>query len=141
MTWQIGSDHALAQLAATLAFADAGGGPCVICLYTTVQPAAGAAPGGDAQAEITLAQPCGAIAAGVLTLHAADPAGALVAATGMPRWARWQRADGVLVGDGTVTDAANGGDLTVTGAVTPPGETSPMLYAGGRALLGAVNLT
>ena len=34
-----------------------------------------------------------------------------------------------------------GGDLTVTGAATPPGETSPMLYAGGRALLGAVNLT
>ena len=141
MTWQIGSDHALAQLAATLAFADAGGGPSVICLYTTVQPAAGAAPGGDAQAEITLAQPCGTIAGGVLTLHAADPAGALVTATGLPRWARWKRADGVLVGDGTVTDAANGGDLTVTGAATPPGETSPMLLAGGRALLGAVNLT
>ena len=77
----------------------------------------------------------------MLTLRPADPSGALVTATGLPRWARWRRADGVLVGDGTVTDTANGGDFTLTGAATPDGETSPMLYAGGRALLGTVTLT
>ena len=141
MTWQISTQHALAQLAATLAFADAGNGPSALHLYATTQPAAGAAPGGDAMAVIVMAVPCGSITGGVLTLHPADPAGAMVTATGLPRWARWVRADGVMVGDCTVTDAASGGDLTITGAATPAGETSPQLYAGGRALLGAVNLT
>ena len=141
MTFAIGPEHALAQLAASLVFADAGGGPSVIRAYTTTQPATGAAPGGTEQAAIVLAQPCGAIAAGGLTLNPADPTGALVLATGLPRWARWERFDGLLVADGTVTDTANGGDFTLTGAATPPGETSPMLYAGGRALLGAVLLT
>ena len=141
MTIAIGPEHALAQLAASLVFADAGGGPSVIKVYTTTQPATGAAPGGAEQAAIVLAQPCATLAAGVLTLHPADPTGAMVLATGLPVWARWERFDGVLVGDGTVTDIANGGDFTLTGAATPDGETSPMLYAGGRALLGAVTLT
>ena len=141
MTIAIGPEHAMAQLAASLVFADAGGGPSVIKVYTTTQPAAGAAPGGAEQAAIVLAQPCATLAAGVLTLHPADPTGAMVLASGLPRWARWERFDGLLVADGTVTDIANGGDFTLTGAATPPGETSPMLYAGGRALLGAVTLT
>ena len=141
MTFAIGPEHALAQLAASLVFADAGGGPSVIRAYTTTQPATGAAPGGAEQVAIVLAQPCATLAAGVLTLHPADPTGAMVLASGLPRWARWERFDGLLVADGTVTDIANGGDFTLTGAATPPGETSPMLYAGGRALLGAVTLT
>lgn len=141
MTFAIGPEHALAQLAASLVFADAGGGPSVIKVYTTTQPATGAAPGGAEQVAIVLAQPCATLAAGVLTLHPADPTGAMVLASGLPRWARWERFDGLLVADGTVTDIANGGDFTLTGAATPPGETSPMLYAGGRALLGAVTLT
>lgn len=141
MTFAIGPEHALAQLAASLAFADAGGGPSVIRAYTTTQPATGAAPGGAEQVAIVLAQPCATLAAGVLTLHPADPTGAIVLANGLPRWARWERFDGLLVADGTVTDTANGGDFTLTGAATPPGETSPMLYAGGRALLGTVTLT
>ena len=141
MTYAIGPEHALAQLASSLEFADAGGGPSVIKVYTTAQPATGAAPGGTEQAAIVLAQPCGTIGAGVLTLNPADPTGAMVLTNGLPRWARWERFDGLLVADGTVTDTANGGDFTLTGAATPPGETSPMLYAGGRALLGTVTLT
>ena len=43
--------------------------------------------------------------------------------------------------DKPVTDEANGGDFTVAGGVTPPGETSPLLQAGGLVLLGATALT
>lgn len=141
MTFAIGADHALAQLAATIAFADQGPAAARIYVYTTAQPATGADPGGAAQAEIVLAKPCGTIAGGALTLHVADPAGTMVLATGLPRWARWVSGTGALVADGTVTDAASGGDFIVSGAATPPGETSPQLYAGGIVLLGTVTLT
>lgn len=141
MTFSIGADHALAQLAATIAFADQGPASSKICVYTTAQPATGADPGGAAQAEIVLAKPCGTISGGALALHVADPAGSLVAATGLPRWARWVNGAGALVADGTVTDAAGGGDFTVSGAATPPGETSPQLYAGALVQLGSVTLT
>ena len=140
MTLALGTQHIAAQLAASLAFADDAPGPSVIRLYTTTQPATGAAPGGAAQAEITLAKPCATLAAGVLTLHVADPAGALVLASGLPRWARWARSDGLLVADGTVTDMDHGGDFKLQGGTTPVGETSPQLQAGGVVLLGAVEM-
>jgi hypothetical protein len=141
MSWEIGTDHALAHLAATIAFADAAAGASSILLYTTPRPAAGAAPGAAHMAEVVLAKPCATIAGGVLTLHPADAAGAMLLSSGIPRWARWQRSDGVLVGDCNTTDALGGGDITVIGGATPDGDNSPMLYAGGRVLLGAVTLT
>ena len=138
MTLVIGTDHALAQLAASIAFADAGAQPSRIRLYADAGAATGAAPAGDPLAEIALAKPCGTIAAGQLTLHVADPAGAMVLATGQPRAAQWVSGAGLLVAAGTVTDMDHGGDFRVGGASTPPGDDTPTLYAGGLVLLGAV---
>lgn len=140
MSLTIGPAHALAQLAATLAFADAGAQPSSIRLYADVGAATGAAPSGTALAEITLAKPCGTIAAGQLALHVADPTGAMVLATGQPRAAQWISGAGLLVAAGTVTDMDHGGDFRIGGASTPPGDDTPALYAGGLVLLGAVVL-
>ena len=138
----IGLDHALAQLAATLAFADVPATACRILLFSEVSAATGSTPAGAPPlASIELAKPCGTIAGGVLSLSPAEPGGALVMQTGVPRAAHWLRGDGVLVAAGTVTDSDNGGDFVVAGAATAPGETSPTLYAGGKVLLGAVALT
>lgn len=136
----IGADHLLAQLAASIAFADTGALPSRIRLYADAGVATGAAPAGDPLAEITLAKPCGAIAAGALTLHVADPAGAMVLATAIPRAAQWVSGAGKLVAAGTVTDADHAGDFRVSGGATAPGDDSPQLYAGGLVLLGAVVL-
>lgn len=140
MSLTIGPAHALAQLAATLAFADAGAQPSSIRLYADVGAATGAAPSGTALAEITLAKPCGTIAAGQLTLHPADAAGAMVLANGTPRAAQWISGAGLLVAAGTVTDMGHGGDFRIDGAPTAPGDDTPTLYAGGLVLLGAVVL-
>ena len=136
----IGSAHALAQLAATLTFADVGALPSRILLYADASNADGSAPIGSPLAEVVLAKPCGAISGGALTLNPAEAGGAMVQATGVPLAARWVRGDGVLVAAGTVSDLDNGGDFQVSGAATVPGETSPTLYAGGLVLLGAVVL-
>ena len=138
MTMTIGPEHAMAQLAASLAFADAGASPSVIRLYADAAVAAGATPTTSPLAEITLAKPCGTVAAGNLTLHPADTAGTLVLVSGTPRAARWISGDGLLVAAGTVTDMANYGDFRVAGGTTAPGDDTPMLYAGGLVLLGDV---
>ena len=137
----IGQDHALYQLAATLGFADIPATACRILLFSDVSAATGSTPVGAPLASIELANPCGTIAGGVLSLSPADHGGALVMQTGVPRAAHWLRGDGVLVGAGTVTDAEHDGDFVVAGAATASGETSPTLYAGGKVLLGAVALT
>lgn len=140
MSMVIGPAHTLAQLAASIAFADAGAQPSRILLYADAGAATGAAPSGAPLAEVTLAKPCGSIAAGQLTLHVADPAGAMVLASGQPRAAQWISGAGLLVAAGTVTDMDHGGDFRVSGAATPPGDDTPLLYAGGLVLLGAVVL-
>lgn len=132
--------HAAAQLAATMTFADAAPPASSIVLYADAGAATGAAPASAALATITLAQPCGTLAAGTLTLHPASPGGAMVLTSGVARAAQWVRGDGVLVAAGTVTDLDGGGDFRLGGAVTAPGETAPTLYAGGLVLLGAVVL-
>ena len=137
----ISPQHAMAQLAATLAFADAAPGASVIRLYADANAATGTVPVDAPLASIALAQPCGTITGGTLVLHPADLSGAMVLATGIPRAAHWVRADGVLVAAGTVTDTAGTGDFRVAGAATAQGETSPTLYAGGKVLLGDVALT
>ena len=135
----IGPEHALAQLAASLAFADAGANPSRIHLYADAAVATGAAPAASPLAEIVLAKPCGTIADGALTLHPADSAGALVLVTGIPRAARWVSGDDMLVSAGTVTDTSHSGDFRI-GGTTPAGDDSPTLYAGGLVLLGDVVL-
>ena len=134
----IGPAHALAQIAASLAFADAGTLPSSILLYAEAAVATGAAPTTSALAEITLAKPCGTITGGVLTLHVANPDGTLVLQQGIPRAARWMSGDGKLVGAGTVTDTLNAGDFRIAGGTTAPGDDAPLLYAGGLVLLGDV---
>lgn len=141
MSFVVGAAHALAQIAATLAFVDGGGGNSTISIYGTAQPLVGEAAGAEPLAVLELATPCGTLSGGGLTLHPVDGLGALAVESGIGRWARWARFDGVLVADGSVSDAANGGDFIITGATTPPGETSPRLVAGGVVLLGAVTLT
>lgn len=136
----VGPELALVQLAASLAFADAGAQPSRIHLYADAGVATGAAPTGSPLAEIALAKPCGTIAAGKLTLHPADPAGTMVLANGTPRAARWVNGNGLLVAAGTVTDMDHAGDFRVGGAATAPGDDAPALYAGGLVLLGDVVL-
>lgn len=135
---RVGPEHALAQLAASLAFADAGALQSSIVLYADAAVATGAAPTGSPLAEVILAKPCGTLAAGVLTLNVADPEGTLVLLQGIPRAARWMNGDGKLVAAGTVTDTANAGDFRVAGGTTAPGDDSPTLYPGGLVLLGDV---
>ena len=134
----VGPEHALAQIAASLAFADAGTLPSSILLYAESAVATGAAPTTSALAEITLDKPCGTLTGGVLTLHVADPDGAMVLQQGIPRAARWMSGDGKLVGAGTVTDTLNAGDFPIAGGTTAPGDDAPLLYAGGIVLLGDV---
>ncbi len=141
MTFSIGLEHAAAQLAATITFADGAAQPSRILLYTTGQPATGGDAGGSPQAEIVLAKPCATLTASGLVLHPADAGGTMVLADGIPRWGRWVRGDGLLVADGTVSDITHSGDFRLAGGATPDGDTSPMLYAGGMVLLGTLTLT
>ena len=141
-TWRIGTALALAQLQAAITTADAGPGPSKVQLFTTTRHATADGAMGDApQAEVVLAVPCATIVGGALVLHVADEGGTLVQATGLPRWGQWVNGAGNLVTEGRVTDDANGGDFQVTGGTTPPGETSPLLQAGGLVVLGATSLT
>jgi hypothetical protein len=135
MTLAISAAHNAARLQGTLGFADAGAQNARIRLYATVRPVTG----GDAIAaplvEITLAKPCGAIDAGVLTLVQADAGGDLIAQTGTALWARWVNGDEMHVADGSVSDAAGEGDFKVSGTA------GTLLYAGARALLGISTLS
>lgn len=137
MTFEISSELALAQLQATIDFADDAPGKSVVKLYAEAIPTGSDTP----IATITLSKPCGVIASGSFSLIADDPLGTLVSTSGIPKGARWEKSDGTLVARGSVTDALNGGDFTVSGGDTPVGETSPQLYAGGLVLLGDVVLT
>ena len=136
----IGPEHAQAQLAGCITFADSGMLPSRILLYADAGAAAGAVPVGEPLAEIVLAKPCGTITDAVLTLHPAAPGGSMVLANGTPRAAHWVNGSGVLVAAGTVTDVDHDGDFSIGGAPTAPGDTSPALYAGGVVLLGTVTL-
>ena len=141
-TWRIGPALALAQLQAAIATADAGPGPSKVQLFTTTRHATADGAMGDApQAEVLLAVPCATIVGGALVLQVADAGGTLVQTTGLPRWGLWTNGAGDVVAEGSVTDDANGGDFQVTGGTTPPGETSPLLQAGGLVVLGATSLT
>ena len=140
--WEISDTTALAQLLGMLARADVGSGSAQLALYTTARPSTIATTHADtAQASIVLAKPCGAIVDGALVLNVADPAGAMVLASGMPRWAEWLAADGALLARCDVTDMDHEGGIRIVGGTTPEGETSPMLYTGGLVQLGLVALT
>lgn len=132
---EIGPEHAAAQLAASIAFADTGAQPSRIRLYSEPDGA------GTLLAEIELSKPCGTLSGGVVTLHPADAAGTMVLQTGVPRSGRWLSGAGLLVVAGTVTDLSHDGFFKVAGGSTAAGDDSPALYAGGLAVLGALTLT
>ena len=135
MTLAISAAHNAARLQGTLAFADTGAQYSRIRLYATARPATGGDPLATPLVEITLAKPCGAINAGVLTLVQADAGGDLIAETGTALWARWVNGDEMHVADGSVTDGAGDGDFKVSGT------TGTLLYAGARALLSTSTLS
>ena len=144
MSWDISPGAATAQLQATMAFADTGApfsGGSRLYLYSSEKPTPGGAALTAPQAEIVLATPCGTITAGVWSLTAAEPSGSLVLTTGVPKWARWLSASNEWVADARVTDLAGTGDIRIGGGQTPAGETGPMLYAGGLAVLGSIAFT
>lgn len=138
MSFVISAECAAAQLAATIAFADGSIGPSVLRFYDTPQPAPGGEPGASHLVEIALEKPCATLASGGMTLHPLVPSGSMVLASGVPLWARWQRSDGAWIGDGPVSDAAGMGVFKISGGFTPPGGSSPQLYAGGLVQLGVV---
>ena len=135
MTLAISAAHNAARLQGTLAFADAGVQSARIRLYASARPATGGDPLATPLVEITLAKPCGAIDAGVLTLVQAEAGGDLIAQTGAALWARWVNGDEIHVADGSVSDAAGDGDFKVSGTA------GTILYAGARALLGNSTLS
>ena len=128
-----------AQIQATLARAETGAGAARIRIYATARPAQPGAHGDTPMCEIELPKPCGAIAGGALVI--APGAIGMVLQPGIPRWAEWLATDGAVLMDASVTDADHGGDFTVAGAATAPGETSPHFMAGALLVLGAVTLT
>lgn len=139
--WEASSALRLVHLQASIARADQGSTPSAVCIYSTNRPGAGQPHADTPQAVITLAKPCAALIGGALVWIAADPAGAMVMQGGIPRWAEWLAGDGTLLTRCDVTDMDHDGGLRVLGGTTPPGETSPMLYAGGLVQIGVVALT
>lgn len=139
--WEIGPATALAQLQATAARSDLGTGNAHVRIYTEL-PADFLGARGPLQAEITLAKPGSAtVVNGKLVLHVRDAAGAMVMATGIPRWADWHAADGALLAGGEVSDAEHAAPWRILGGQTPEGDTSPLLYAGSLVQLGETELT
>ncbi len=129
-----------AQLLATVAYADGSGGASRIVLYDAVPADARSVPVGAVLSEVVLAKPCGVVAGELLTLVPASAGGSMVLASGLPRWARWVRADGALVHSGDVSDMQHAGFFRLQGGVTPDGESTPSLQAGGLVLFGALVL-
>ena len=143
MTWAISDALALSQLQATLGRLAAAPGPATVLIYSSPMPAEAdpLAVAPDAQVTIPLAATPGSIVAGVLKLaQQADPQ-PMAAASGVPRWGLLVAGDGVPLARGDVTDSAHTGAIRITGGTTAPGETAPMLYAGGLVALAETYLT
>lgn len=125
-----------AMLAGLVAKADLTGTASRIDVYGTTKPVTpGGAAGGSPLVTIVLTDPCGSVTDGVLSLTQADVLGDLISTTGTAVWARWKSGDGSILADGLVTDEVGAGPFKLRGT------TGNNLYAGGRAVLGAVALT
>lgn len=121
----ISAAHNNARLAATIAFADAGANPSTIELFN-----ASAA----LLARITLAKPCGAVANDALVLAQAAAGGDMIQADGVAVSAVWLSGTGVPVASGSVTDETGEGPFILEGTE------GTQLYAGGRAILGVMEI-
>ena len=127
-----------AQLAATIARADAGGGNAKLQYYGTDTPG-GAGPHLDTLlATVTLAKPCATVTAGTLRWNYDAPG--IVLATGKPRWCVLVAGDNAQLHIGDVTDMDHDGAYRVQGAVTEPSENTPTLIAGGTISPGTMSI-
>ncbi|AXY83363.1 hypothetical protein [Acidovorax phage ACPWH] len=84
---------------------------------------------------MTLAKPCGTVAANKLVLVQQDPSGDQITTQGSAAKGVWITGAGNVHAVGTVTDEAGDGDFKVSGT------TGTMLYAGARAILGQTELS
>ncbi len=125
MSLQFSTALRSARAAATVGQFDKAATPGRLDLYTTTQPAGGAAPGGSPIATITLQKPCGTVASGVITFAVSVPAQVL--STGDVLWARGVDGDGNWVCDGDVAVTGTPGAVFTLADVT--------LYAGAFVFL------
>jgi len=125
MTLSISTALNEARLEGTKTFLDAGAGFARIRVYDGTRPANGAAISGPVLlVEIALDKPCGAVAAGVLTLAANTLS--LIGNSGDATWARIINGDAQFVMDADVSLVAGSGDIKLEDTA---------LLAGGRAVL------
>lgn len=115
------------RLQGTVNFLALGTANAVLRIYDGDAPAFGGTPAGNLLVEITLVEPVGTIAGGVLTLTPTDEA--IVLVTGAATWARILNGDGAIGMDGvTVSDLAGSGQIKLP---------STTLYAGGYTRLAS----
>jgi hypothetical protein len=107
-------------------FLDTGSANATAEIYATDRPAGGGEPGGVPLLTVVLAKPCGVITAGSLILAANDPAGELIAHSGIAVWARFVNGAGEWAFDC---------DVSISGGVGEVQFPVLQLYAGGRAPL------
>ena len=123
MTVAISTELNEARLTGTLSFLDTGAGVARIRIYNGTRPATGGTVT-TLLVEIPMDDPCGTVAAGVLTL--ASAALPLVASSGVATWARVINGDDDFAFDCDVSDMAGSGDIKLP---------STTLYAGGKTQL------
>lgn len=125
MTFSISTAHNEARLEGTKTFLDTGAGVGRIRVYDGTRPANGAAITTQVLlVEIPLDDPCGTVAAGVLTLAANTLP--LIGNSGDATWGRVVNGNGDFAGDCDVSDTLGSGDIKLE---------STTLLAGGRAVL------
>ena len=122
---EITPGHKAARSAASIAFADEGPAHSTIVFFASTDGT------GAPLVTITLAKPCGTVAAGGAIVFAQDdPAGDMVLVSGAALSGLWVNGAGVVMGRGTVTDEAGNGHFKLRGT------TGTTLYAGASAQLG-----
>lgn len=123
--------HNEARLAGTLADLDSGTESARIQIFGGLRPSTpDAAPTSDVLVEIHLTKPAGTIAAGALTLTAAEDG--LIQTSGIATWARFLSGDGANAFDADAGEGPGPWEVQLV---------STQLYAGGNATLVSAVLT
>ena len=122
----VSSELAVAQLAATVSFADVGSGNAYLVVYDAAD---------IPLTTLVLTKPCGTVTGAVLMITQQEPGGDLIDTTGVASHATWFAGNGTPVAHGAVTDESGAGPFILGGT------TGTQLYAGGRAILGETEIT
>ena len=115
-----------ARLEAVVTFLALGNGAARVDIYGTARPANGADPGGASLVTITLLEPVGTVAGGILTIT--PPESAMISVTGTAVWARLVNGNGAPAWDCDVSEEGGLGEVWLD---------SVQLFAGGRATITA----